>query len=128
MMFNLTTKREIDSNAPDKPGIYRIYWIKDTQSQPINRISGTDTNGLLYIGHTKGSLQTRLNQFRCSAFKKSTNHSGALKYRKINILERTIMPNEIYVEIEPCSDSLKREGQELKKYADKFGEVPPLNG
>ena len=127
-MFKLTTKEEIDNSTRLKPGIYKIYWIKDGKRQRISRIGGIDTNSLLYIGHTKGSLQTRLNQFRCSAFLNSTNHSGALKYRRNDKLRELINKEEIFAEIEECNNTLSREKNELKKYADKFGEVPPLNG
>lgn len=127
-MFNLTTKEEIDINADKKPGIYRIYWIKKNKPQTINRICKNDTTGLLYIGKTEGTLQNRLNQFRCSAFKNSTNHSGALKYRRSDALRKLIKENELFAVIEPCNNATDKEKKELNKYVDQFGEVPPLNG
>lgn len=127
-MFNLTTKELIDINAPLESGMYRIYWLKNGISQSISRICGNDSSGLLYIGHTAGTLQDRLNQFRCSAFLRSTNHSGGLKYRNSKVLLNLIKPDELFAKVEPCKGSHDSERNELKKYADKFGEVPPLNG
>lgn len=127
-MFNLTNKKVIDEKADEKPGIYRIYWIKENNPQTIERICKKDTSGLLYIGKTEGTLQNRLNQFRCSAFKGSTNHSGALKYRKSNALRKLIKENELFAIIEPCNNATDKEKKELRNYIDQFGEVPPLNG
>lgn len=74
-MFRVNSKKEIDSNAIDKCGVYRIFWIKNGIRSEVKRIGGIDYTGLLYIGHTQGSLRDRLNHFRCSAFLNSTNHS-----------------------------------------------------
>ncbi len=127
-MFNLTTKKEIDIKAPDECGVYRIFWIKNGVRQIINRIGGEDSTGLLYIGHTQDTLKNRLNQFRCSAFLNSTNHSGGKKYRLNRKLNQLIQPNEIFAEIVSIKDSNAFEIEELKKYANIYGEVPPLNG
>ena len=127
-MFNLTTKEEIDSNTQLKPGIYKLYWVKDKTRKSIPRICATDNSGLLYIGKTDGTLRNRLNQFRCTAFLNSTNHSGALKYRTNPILNSLIKQNEIFAEVYYCNNPLQKEQNELKAYTAQFGEVPPLNG
>jgi hypothetical protein len=127
-MFRLTTKKEIDTQAPDKCGVYRIFWIKDGIRQKIGRIGGEDSTGLLYVGHTQATLKIRLNQFRCSAFLNSTNHSGAKKYRINRKLNQLIKPDEIFAEVVNIKDSNDFEVEELKKYANIYGEVSPLNG
>jgi hypothetical protein len=127
-MFRLTTQKEIDDNTPLAPGLYRIYWIKEGVPVTIRRVGGDDESGLLYIGQTDLTLRKRLNQFRCSAFTNSTNHSGALKYRSLEVLRNLIKGDELYAEIEPCTESYPKETEELNLYAKKFGEVPPLNG
>lgn len=127
-MFRLTTKSEIDKNTELKPGLYRIYWIKNDKPQTICRLGGKDDSGLLYIGQTDDTLRTRLNNFRCSAFINSTNHSGAIKYRMNKRLQNLIKPEELFAEIEPCENSYQKETNELKKYSLIYGEVPPLNG
>ena len=127
-MFRVNTKKEIDTNAPDECGVYRIFWMKNGSPQQIGRIGNIDKTGLLYVGHTQGSLKDRLNHFRCSAFLNSTNHSGGLKYRlnrKLNIL---IKHDEIFAEVVCEKKSNDFEIEELKNYANYFGEVPPLNG
>lgn len=127
-MFGLTDKEEIDKNTVLKPGLYRIYWIKKGRPKTICRLNGKDKTGLLYIGQTDGTLRIRLNNFRCSAFLKSTNHSGGLKYRLNNSLKKLIKPDELFAEIEPCEGSYEKETKELNNYSLIFGEVPPLNG
>jgi hypothetical protein len=127
-MFRLTTKKEIDVNVREECGVYRIFWIKNGKRQSINRIISEDKTGLLYVGHTQGSLRNRLNQFRCSAFSRSTNHSGAKKYRLNRRLNQLIKPDDIFAEVVYIKDSNAFEVEELKKYADIYGEVPPLNG
>ena len=128
MMFRLTTKEEIDNNTVLEAGLYRIYWIKKSKPQVIYRLNGQDNSGLLYIGQTDGKLRNRLNNFRCSAFLNSTNHSGGSKYRLNAGLKKIIKPEELFAEIEPCEESYAKETVELNEYALKFGEVPPLNG
>lgn len=127
-MILLNSKEAIDTEAPQEPGMYQIYWIKNNQPQLIKRICGNDESGLLYIGHTKGTFINRLNQFRCSAFINSTNHSGGKKFRQNKALRKMINANELYAKLIPCSNSKKFEEEALIKYKDKFGEVPPLNG
>ena len=127
-MFRLITKTEIDKNSESKSGIYKIYWIKNNVPQRINRFFGTDVSGLLYIGQAKGSVQGRLNNFRCTAFLNSNNHSGAKKYRQFGVINKFINSEEFFAEVMYCDNPLEREKQELDKYRNKFGEIPPLNG
>jgi hypothetical protein len=127
-MFRLTSQREIDDNTPLLPGLYRIYWIKNGASVTIRRIASDDQSGLLYIGQTDLTLRIRLNQFRCSAFAQSTNHSAGQKYRTNSALNTLIKPDELYVQIHPCAGSYQIETTELTNYSRTYGEVPPLNG
>ncbi|WP_445722589.1 hypothetical protein [Flavobacterium sp.] len=127
-MFRVNSKQEIDNNTVLEKGIYRIFWIKNGIPQHIHRIGGIDKTGLLYIGKTEVTLRARLNQFRCSAFQNSSNHSGGKKYRTNKKLKELIQHDEIFAEIVVCKFSPDIENEELKDYKDFFGEVPPLNG
>jgi len=127
-MFRIDTKEQIDLNTVLEPGVYRIFWIKNNIPQVIHRIGGNDESGLLYIGKTEVTLQDRLNQFRCTAFINSTNHSGALKYRLNVRLNELINDDELFAEIYPCENSPQIEIEELNNYKNRYGEVPPLNG
>ncbi len=129
-MILVYDKKIVQNYVPAKPGIYKIYWYKKGIPQTIKRIAGIDESGLLYIGKTDGTLKDRLNQFRLNAFKGSSNHSGALKYKKYSVLNILIKPDEIFAvwEVVTNESPLDREKRELKIYAEKFGEVPPLNG
>lgn len=127
-MFRLSSQKEIDDNAPLLPGLYRIYWIKQGIPVLIRRLANDDKSGLLYIGQTDLTLRMRLNQFRCSAFNQSTNHSAGKKYRTNMVLKELINSDELFVEIHPCDCSYQTETDELKKYSLIYGEVPPLNG
>lgn len=127
-MFRIDTKKTIDINTELKPGIYKIFWIKNGQPQAISRILGEDKNGLLYIGKADGTVGERLNQFRCTAFLNSTNHSAGLKYRKSEALKNAIKKEELLFVAEYCNEPLDTERKLIKKYRDFYGEVPPLNG
>ncbi|WP_250432452.1 hypothetical protein [Hanstruepera flava] len=128
-MFKIDSKNSIDANTKLKKGIYKIYWIRNNgKPKHISRILGTDKEGLLYIGKTDGTVRNRLNQFRCTAFLKSTNHSGALKYRTSNALREAMNNSELFFVAEYCINPSEKEKILIKEYRDLYGEVPPLNG
>lgn len=128
MMFRLNNKVEIDEKAGAESGVYKIYWVKNHQSQVICRLCKNDKSGLLYIGQTEGALVNRLNEFRCSAFLNSSNHIAGKKYRQNETLKKLIRQEEIVAEIFPCNNPKKKETEMLLEYKNKYGEVPPLNG
>jgi len=127
-MFPINSIESTRKNARCIAGTYRVYWIKKGTPQKINRLLGTDITGLLYIGQAEGSVQGRLNNFRCTAFLNSTNHSGAKKYRKIKGINRIIKSDELFFTVSYCNNSKEEEKKQLDAYRNKYGEVPPLNG
>ena len=114
----------------EKPGAYKIYAYRNGKPLTINRFVKIDYDGTLYIGRaTKQSLRKRLYQFHTTtkSDKKTTNHSGALKYKTNRIIKDKLGVHELYFEFMANADPKGKEKELLKKYSDQFGEYPPLN-
>jgi hypothetical protein len=116
---------------PENPGIYKIYARSTTNTSiPINRFSTVDDLGLLYIGRTTSqTLRIRLYNFYATSRygSRTTNHSGALKYRTIPIIQQTLGEHFLFFECFPCDNPAQMETDLLVNYHNAFGEYPPLN-
>ncbi|MFD1314236.1 GIY-YIG nuclease family protein [Namhaeicola litoreus] len=126
MQLNLADTKELEC----RPGVYRIYWIKNGKRQPIKRFMGSDKTGLIYIGESI-NIRKRLNEFRNAAFGKSQeSHVGGKKIFRLDILKSHIQKKDLFFEFEYTepNEHRDRENQLLEHYKQKFGEVPPLNG
>ena len=128
-MFELTATNI--KNVPKTIGIYKIYAKVDNTIIPIQRFGGVDRSGILYIGTTdKQNLRKRLTQFRLSSDcnMNTTNHSGALKYKKRPIICQVLgLNHKLYFSYTESETPKQLENQLLQGYAEKFGEYPPLN-
>ena len=121
----------------ESPGIYKLHCYKGNSKEyiPINRLLGTDSEGLLYIGCGK-SLSLRVNflmmALSAAAGKKGytdiSKHSCGYKYRNEKIQQ--VVPYEnLYITVYPNieKDPYVYEREELEYYENKFGEAPPFN-
>ncbi len=119
------------ASLPDKHGVYWIY-VYDVNKNPIHihRFAKKDQTGLIYIGRThKQGLQTRISNFFYTIQKagNTTNHSGALKYRKRSIIQSYLGSHNLYLTFGTSETPVVRENDLLKEYAEEFGEYPLLN-
>ena len=118
-------------NIPEQIGVYRLYAVQTNGGRiSIQRFAVVDNSGTLYIGQTtKQNLKKRIYNLLATIRQngKTTNHSGALKYKTNNIIRTTLAEHLLYFDFEVCENPLDREKELLKDYADKFGEYPPLN-
>lgn len=133
--INLQDLASNSFNSPkveNEPGIYFLRWKKGENAVVINRLGGSDNNGLLYIGETK-DLRRRFQRI----------WRGIKKVNKISrtphTLTRTIFFCKLHEEInsdeyeiawEGLSTKIEAQVQEavaLKLYTEKFKEPPPLN-
>ena len=116
---------------PEEIGVYVIYCLgQDSKRIIISRFAKPDYQGILYIGRTtKQNLRKRVYNFLLSSDidKKTTNHSGALKYRRNTVIRDKLGFHILYVQYEVCPDPIQREKEMLLKYSLEFGELPPLN-
>lgn len=118
--------------APASPGIYRIYaYSNNNIAIPIRKFADTDNSGLIYIGRTvQQTLQIRIYNFYATSRPnaRTTNHSGAVKYRAIPIIQQVLGDHYLFFDFEVCANPVHREGELLREYACEFGEYPLLNG
>jgi hypothetical protein len=118
---------------PDGYGIYKIYVrTSDNVAIEITRFAAVDTTGLIYIGRAgRQKLRKRLSNFEITRRQgsKTTNHSGAMKYKNFLIIQQTLRDNhDLYFEYEICSNPELREKELLNNYRSIFGDTPLLNG
>lgn len=113
-----------DTQLPDSPGAYIIA----TRS-PINRAIGIDKLGSLTIGESC-NLRKRINTFLgCASGRIPKGHMAGWRYNQLS-LSRAFPLEELWckwVVAETKEEAYAIEGQELRKYVNKHGELPPLN-
>ncbi len=121
----------------DHPGVYQVRLVdEDGNPVQIPRFTGTDEEGLIYIGSSV-DLGRRLREFESTAEKLKGYHSGAatyllarvnFKYRQHPYLNFKL---ECRVKHSPRADKSvlrKQEAILLADYFYKYNELPPSNG
>jgi hypothetical protein len=116
----------------DEHGVYHIF-LFDSEGEPstINRFIGSDPSGLIYIGAAeKTTIRYRLNAFlRSMDVKyKQNNHSAGNKVLKNEGLNGLVDLNRLFFSVVHCANAKEMESEAIHSYAQKYGEVPPLNG
>lgn len=127
-MIELTMENLIQ--IPLEVGVYRIFALRNELPISINRFAEIDNTGLIYIGQTSvQTLRKRAYNFLATSRPNSntTNHSGALKYRLIPIIQQMLAEHKLYFDFEVCENPLFREGELISNYKSVFGEYPLLN-
>jgi hypothetical protein len=116
---------------PEQPGVYKIFARSiENSAIEIGRFSSIDEMGLLYIGRTTSqTLRERLYNFFVTSRvgSRTTNHSGALKYRTVPVIQQRLGQHLLYFECDPCNNPAQAERDILISYRHTFGEYPPLN-
>ena len=114
------------------PGIYFIRWTKNEKPVTINRLGGSDTNGLLYIGETK-TLRRRFQRIWRGITREIKTKNQINTLRKTILfckLHEAINLDEYEIAWQILQTKIEAQGQEaaaLKLYTEKFKELPPLN-
>ena len=121
--------------APAKPGVYLVRLVRDGRPVEIPRFRGVDRSGIVYIGST-GNLRRRLRELvtqlerlrpECGRY---SPHTAALTYHLFSWPGLGIGIGNFEVSWVEFSDARVARRQELlalRRYAEKFGETPPLN-
>ena len=117
----------------NKPGIYFIRWKKYETPVTINRLCGSDSNGLLYVGESK-DLRRRVQRVwqGIESIHKTTSKTQNTLRNTIMFckLHEEINSNEYEIAWQHLSTKIEAQVQEaaaLKLYAEKYKEPPPLN-
>jgi hypothetical protein len=130
--YGLNSNPIIPKRLGSKKGVYFIM-AKQKNNLPlkIKRIAKVDENGILYIGKTTHSLNTRLNHFKETYYKKSksktNSHSGAAILHKSTGLKKYLKECTLFVKISLSNTPDQKEFKLLQSYLNEFGELPPLN-
>jgi len=131
MEFIKLSNPDVNTKLSAKPGIYKILALGiGNKPLPIQRVCGNDPDGVLYIGQsTKQSIRKRVKSFINGITKGITkdSHPGAKTYVSSLKLYKKFPFDFLGVMYEPCSNAEQKEAKELKRYFDKYGELPPLN-
>lgn len=116
---------------PYSHGIYFLHSLDDNgMPVPTQRLLGSEPEGILYIGTTKGrTLSERLADFRKTVLPgyKGTGHIAGRKYNKLQRFQERFPVESLAFSIRICDDPEKEESLEIEKNKQKFGEKPPLN-
>jgi hypothetical protein len=120
--INLT--KENLKKVPEESGIYKISYPKK-----INRLKGSDKDGILMIGMSS-NLRKRINEFFLDIKKKgepkSFYHSEGYRFWVLK-LEEYFPIEKLRFKFMVTKNNKKTEEDELVKYQDRYLELPPLN-
>ena len=102
--------------------------INDFSPIKINRFLGNDEDGVLYIGKANCFLDRVANLKKSiSPNYKSSSHECGSRYKSSEKIKSKFPFDKLYVQLSGSSNPLELEKKYLKKYEDKFGELPPFN-
>lgn len=119
---------EAIADLPQKPAVYRVLPLKGVWENGIPRFLGIDKERVLFYGET-GRLRGRLGKLLKSMEQIEDHSEGNL----IHILNREIHGFEMEgVTFSYDLQETKEEAEDMeeylvKKYLQRFGEVPPVN-
>ena len=110
---------------PEEPGVYLIR----CRDHPTNRLLRTDQEGVLDIGESS-NLRKRITRFYfCASGKVERGHSAGCRFANRK-LSRHFPLDQLEIKwkiAESKAAAREAEGELLRKYEKKFGELPPLN-
>lgn len=121
---------EFRLKVPAEPGVYRIRALDPhDQPVPIQRLSGTDNEGILHIGQSR-NVKVRLYQFYQSAKHGNKNHHAGNEFFSWGFAK--LFPLETltfdYVLTESRERAIERERELHVRYRQRYWDRPPLDG
>jgi hypothetical protein len=118
----------INERHKQNGGVYKIIAVRNETRVPINRFLGTDNDGVLYIGKATSFID------RVIELKKSiapdyngTGHICGRRYKANSNIGKQFPYEILFIELLQTDKPEELERFLLTTYAEKFGEVPPLN-
>ena len=116
-----------------EPGVYFIRWKKYDTPITINRLGGSDSNGLLYIGESK-NLRKMFQRLWRGISKVNDTKSKTIHTLRTSLvfcrLHNEIKLDEyeiIWQHLPTKLEAQIQEAEAIKLYTEKFKEPPPLN-
>jgi hypothetical protein len=110
-------------------GVYRVRIFKEGNPYPINRLNGTDSDGILSIGMSKNLEDRRNKFFRIVYGSRKFNHSEAITWWLVRNVskfkEETCSLKFDYRFLNDEVKAIKEEKRLLQEYFIEFSELPP---
>ena len=122
------TENSFWTHIPECGGVYFIQSYNNQIPIRLNRVLGTDEEGVLYIGKSE-NLRERLRMLWrvLNAKLKATAHTFGTKYNDNKKLREAFPLKSLYVSFRITNEPKSLESELLYKYFSKYGEVPPFN-
>jgi hypothetical protein len=122
------TENSFWNHIPEFGGVYLIHSYNNQIPIRLNRVLGTDEEGVLYIGKSE-NLRERLRMFWrvLNPKLKATAHTFGTKYNDNKKLREAFPLKSLYVSYRITTEPKTLESELLDKYFSKYGEVPPFN-
>ncbi|RKN83354.1 hypothetical protein [Ulvibacterium marinum] len=120
---------KIKNDFPIGGGVYELYCMnKYGKTIPVNRMLGTDDEGLLYIGKA-GSFLDRVIELKKSISPdyNSRGHECGARYKASKGIQEIYPYENLFVYLTSSENERILEIEKLNGYLEKFGEFPPLN-
>jgi hypothetical protein len=116
------------NHIPEFGGVYLIQSYFNQIPIRLNRVLGTDEEGVLYIGKSE-NLRERLRMLWRVLNPKLevTAHTFGTKYNSNQKLREAFPMKSLFVSYRITSEPKTLESELLDKYFLKYGEVPPFN-
>ena len=117
-----------DDDTTRKQGVYQIRFVDSGNKPiPISRLAGIDDEGLYYIGKASITLRSRLKNFLPDPDSEGEVHEDiADTLRNVPGFQDYRLQYRVKV-LEDKSVIEATEGLHLRKYLEKFCELPPGN-
>jgi len=121
-------RNEFWTEIPETAGIYLIHACSNQVPVKLNRVTGVDEKGILYIGKSK-NIRDRLRMlWRVLNPKlKATAHTFGTKYNSNKKLRESFPVSSLFISCRTTNEPKILESKLLNNYFTKFGEVPPFN-
>lgn len=119
---------KIFEDFKDKGGAYKLICKENDTIKSIGRFIKTDLNGILYIGKANSYLDRVIGLKKTIDPKmKSEPHICGRRYNKNKRIGKQFPYKNLFIQLIGDSNPEQKEKEELDKYFEEFGEVPPLN-
>ncbi len=119
----------INCDLGDQGGVYILKCNgEDDQPVPVSRVLDIDLDGVLYIGMAT-KFKNRAIKLKHSLSPEYNNkaHDCGVLYKTDPRFSERFPFDCLYFELHQCEEPGQLEGQLLKEYRQKYGEVPPFN-
>jgi hypothetical protein len=141
MVADVDFWNQIDTDHQKAGGIYKLRCLEENGYRSINRLGGTDNEGILYIG-AAAILSYRLASLRKSVYAAfgvggyidASAHPAGAHFQRYPFLQARLPLQRLCVTVEPVEATKDNpdahfitENDALAAYCNQFGELPPFN-